>query len=372
MRSIAESSIGSLLPFVSIIIVNYGKGWLPKCLPSIVATEYPPSRLETIIVDNASGDDLASIGKTFAGVKLIPLMKNVGYAKAANTGMENSRGEYIALLNNDVIVTPDWLNKLANVLKRDKNVAAVCPRKKSLFIDKILDGCGGALNVLGQGWDRGESEVDVGQFSDLDEVTHPSGAIFLTRRKVIDEMGFFLNPDFFMLIEDVDFGLRCWKAGYKVVYTPDCVVRHARSPTLGGLSERNLYPYTKNLLATMFEIFDLPTFIRLFPIITITQTAQAFYLLYFHRKPHAVLSVLKAVRDFLFDLRLYSRKRVRVDKVDDREVLGKFSRSLVTFEESRRHERLIRLFLSAVNIYIKFVLRAQPIEDIIYFKKSPR
>jgi hypothetical protein len=239
-------------------------------------------------------------------------------------------------------------------------------------MNQILDGCGGALNVLGQGWDRGETEVDVGQYSDSDEVTHPPGAIFLTRRKVIDEIGFLLNPDFFMLIEDVDFGLRCWKAGYKVVYTPNCVVRHARSPTLGGLSERNLYPYTKNLLATMFEIFDLSIFIRLFPIITLTQTAQAFYLLYFHRKSRAVPSVLRAVKDFSFDLPLYSRRRVRVDKVGDREILSKFSPSLITFEESKRHEKLIRLILSVANIYIKFVLRVQPIKDIIYLRKRPR
>lgn len=370
--SARERSSNSLSPSVSVIIVNYGKGWLPKCLPSIIATDYPRSRLEVIIVDNASDDDIASIKETFPEVKLVALSKNVGYAKAANIGVENSKGEYVALLNNDVIVNPDWLNRLVGVLERDENVAAVCPRKKSLLMDQILDGCGGALNVLGQGWDRGESEVDVGQFADLEEVTHPAGAIFLTRRKVIDEIGFLLNPDFFMLIEDVDFGLRCWKAGHKIIYTPDCVVQHARSPTLGGLTEHTIYQYTKNMLATMYEIFDLPIFIRLFPIITLTQTAQAFYLLQFHRKSRAVPSVLRAIKDFLSDLPMYSRRRVRVDKVSDREILSKFSPSLITFEESRRHEKLIRLFLSVVNFYIRLVLRVQPIEEVIYLKKRPR
>jgi hypothetical protein len=372
MRSIVRYSISGPLPYVSIIVINYGKGWLSRCLPSIVATDYPRSRLEIIIVDNASNDDLALMKRTFPEIKLIPLTENVGYAKAANIGAENSRGEYIAVLNNDVIVNPDWLNRLVDVLERDENVAVACPRKKSLLMNQIIDGCGGAINVLGQGWDRGETEVDIRQFSDLDEVTHPPGAIFLTRRKVIDDIGFLLNPDFFMLFEDVDFGLRCWKAGYKVIYTPDCVVYHARSPTLGGLNEHNLYPYTKNLLATMYEIFDLPTFIRLFPIITLTQTAQAFYLLYFHRKSRAVPSVLRALKDFFSNLPLYSRRRVRVDKLGDREILSKFSPSLITFEESKRHEKLIRRFLSVVNLYIRFVLRVQPIKDIIYLKKRPR
>ncbi|MCP8309249.1 MAG: glycosyltransferase family 2 protein [archaeon] len=239
-------------PSVDIIIVNYGKGWLPKCLPSIIATQYPRSRLEIIVVDNASSDDLALIENKFAEVKLIRLVKNFGYAKAVNVGVENSKGEYIAVLNNDVLVTPDWLSKLVSVLELDENVAAVCPRIKSLFMNQVLDGCGGTINILGQGWDRGRSEVDVGQYSNFDYVTHPIGAIFLTRRKLMNEFGFLLNPDFFLLSEDIDFGLRCWKAGYKVVYIPDCVVYHARSPTLCGINDYNLYFYTKNLLATMF------------------------------------------------------------------------------------------------------------------------
>ena len=359
-------------PYVSIVIVNYGKGWLTKCLPSVLATSYPRSRLEIIIVDNASSDDLASIEGAFAEARLIRLAKNVGYANAVNLGVKSSKGECIAVLNNDVVVTPDWLSKLVCVLEHDENVASVCPRKKSLLVDQILDGCGGAFNILGQGWDRGESEVDVGQYSDFGEVTHPSGAAFLARRKLVDEFGFLLNPDFFMLVEDVDFGLRCWKAGYKVVYTPHCVVYHARSPTLGGLNERNLYFYTKNLLAMVFEIFDPSMFVRLFPILVGTQVAEAFYLLRFHRKGHAVPSVLRGVRDFLFNLRLYSRRRVRAAKMNDRELLSRFSRSLVVFEEGRRHERLIRFFISVNNLYIRLVLRAKPIAGVIYFGKSPR
>lgn len=359
-------------PYVSIILVNYGKGWLAKCLPSIVATQYPRSRLEIIVVDNASEDDLNLIGNKFLEIELIRLEKNVGYARAVNIGAQSSKGEYLAVLNNDVLVPSDWLSKLVDVLERDENVAAVCPRKRSLLMEQMLDGCGGAFNILGQGWDRGESEIDVGQYSEFAEVSHPSGAVFLTRRKLIDEFGFLLNPDFFMFIDDLDFGLRCWKAGYKVVYTPDCMVYHARSPLLGGLNERNLYFNTKNLLVMAFEVFSLSFFMRWFPVLVVTQSAQAFYLLYFHKKGHAVPSVLRAVKDFLFGLRLYSRRRTRLVRMEDREILSKFSPSLVVFEETKRHERLIKMFVSVNNLYIRLFLRAQPIKDIIYFKKNPR
>jgi GT2 family glycosyltransferase len=363
--------VADLPPSVSIIIVNYGRGWLSKCLPSIVATSYPSSRREIIIVDNASGDDLVAIESSFE-VRLIRLKENLGYAKAVNVGVESSKGEYVAVLNNDVIVAPEWLDKLVSVLQREKDAVAVCPRKISLSMNNTLDGCGGSLNVLGQGWDRGESEVDIGQYCDLDEVIHPPGALFLARKKLKDEFGFFLNPDFFMLIDDVDFGLRCWKAGYRVVYTPECTVYHARSPTLGGLNERNLYYYTKNMLAAMYEVFDLSTFVRLFPIVVETELAQASYLLWFHKKSHAVPSVLRAVRDFLFNLRLYSTRKVRGAKVSDKEILARFTPSLVMFEEGKKHERVIKLFLSINNLYIELVLHAQPVRDVVYFRKTPR
>ena len=165
-------------PYVSIIVVNYGKGWLAKCLPPIVATQYPRSRLEIVVVDNASEDDLKSIENEFAEIKLIRLEKNVGYANAVNIGAQSSKGEYLAVLNNDVLVPSDWLIKLVDVLESDENVATACPRKRSLILQQTLDGCGGAFNILGQGWDRGESEVDVGQYSQLEEVTHPPGAYF--------------------------------------------------------------------------------------------------------------------------------------------------------------------------------------------------
>ncbi|HML03704.1 MAG TPA: glycosyltransferase family 2 protein [Candidatus Bathyarchaeia archaeon] len=358
--------------YVSIIIVNGNKGWLSRCIQSITATLYPCSKFEVIVVDNASGDDLESIEKTFAGVRIVKLGKNVGYPKAVNIGAECCKGEYIAVLNNDVIVSPNWLRDLAGILERDESVGAVCPRKISLLMNEVLDGCGGTINILGQGWDRGESEIDIGQYSDLAEVTHPSGAIFLTRKKIMDIFGFLLNPDFFILMEDVDFGLRCWKYGYRVLYDPNCSVYHARSPMLGGLNEHNLYLYTKNTLAMIFEIFDLPTFIRLFPIMIETQFAQALYLLSFHKKSHAVPSVLRGVKDFLFDLRVYSGRRVGAAKKKDKEILNKFSQSLVIYEEAKRYEKLIKLFLSINNLYIKLVLNAEPIKDIRYFRTSPR
>jgi hypothetical protein len=365
------------LPFVDIIIVNYGKGWLRRCLSSIVNTQYPRSKLEIIVVDNASGDrDLSLIENTFEGIRLIRLETNVGYAEAVNMGADGSKGEYIAVLNNDVIVGPEWLTKLVTVLQHDVAVAAVCPKKKSLYMTKTLDGCGGAFNVLGQGWDRGQYEIDVGQYSDFEEVINPSGAVFLTRRTLIDKFGFLLNPDFFIIFEDVDFGLRCWKAGYSIAYAPDCIVYHARGPSLGGLSSYvNLYLYCRNLLASMFEVFDMPFFLRLLPILVTTQLTQAVYLLFFHRKSYAVTSVLRGIMHFLLNLQVPAKRRAKIRTIftkSDGEIVARFTSSLAVYEEARNHESLIKAFLGIINLYVRFVLHTQPIRSIVYLRKTPK
>jgi GT2 family glycosyltransferase len=365
------------LPSVDVIVVNYGKGWLRRCLTSVAHTQYPLSQLKIIVVDNASNDkDLQLIESTFSGVRLLRLEKNVGYPMAVNIGAERSAGEYIAVLNNDVIVPPRWLAELTDVLERDGTVGAISPRKKSLYMKQTLDGCGGAFNILGQGWDRGQYETDIGQYSSLDEVVNPSGAIFLTRRKLMNEFGFLLNPDFFMVLDDLDFGLRCWKAGYRVLYSPTCVVYHARGPSLGGLSEhKNLYFYSRNMLASMFEVFDLSFFIRLFPILIAAQFMQALYLLFFHRKSHAVPSVFRGVVDFLLNLRVYGRRRATMRmafKKGDKTLVERFTPTLAVFEESKNHKSLILAFLSAINLYVRLFLRVQPIRDIVYIRKTPK
>jgi hypothetical protein len=372
----AETDEEKGLPSTDVIVVNYGKGWIYRCLSSIANSQYPSSRLEIVVVDNASNnDELRLIERTFPRVKLLKLEKNIGYSAAVNVGAERSAGDYIAVLNNDVIVSSDCLAELVNVLERDATVGAVCPRKKSVYFSQMLDGCGGAFNILGQAWDRGQYETDTGQYCELDEVINPPGAIFLTRRKLMNKFGFLLNPDFFMILDDLDFGLRCWKAGYRVLYSPTCVAYHARGPALGGLSEReNIYFNTRNLLASMFETFEPFFFVRLFPILITTQMTQALYLLLFHRKSGAMSLAFKGVVDFLLGLRVYARRRGKIRMLSsksDNIILAHLSPSFAVFEESKDHKTLVWMFISLVNLYIKLILRVQPIKDIVYIHKTP-
>ena len=106
----------SAQPFVSIIIVNFnGRALLEECLPSVFALDFPKHRYEVIVVDNNSSDDSVQyVKKNFPQVKLLEASENLGFTGGNNLGFSHAKGEYIVLLNSDVVVDKRWLRELVN------------------------------------------------------------------------------------------------------------------------------------------------------------------------------------------------------------------------------------------------------------------
>src|SRR5437868_6971117 len=100
------------MPTVSIIVLNWnGRNFLKPCLDSLQKITSP--RLEILVVDNNSSDGSQDfIKKNYSKVILIENKKNYGFAKGNNIGYLASKGEYILFLNNDTVVSPDFLDIL--------------------------------------------------------------------------------------------------------------------------------------------------------------------------------------------------------------------------------------------------------------------
>lgn len=120
-------------PLISIITVNWnGKKYLEDLFSSLAGLNYPGDKLQIIMVDNNSTD--GSIGfteKRFPGVEIVPLKENTGYAGGNNEGLRRARGRYIALINNDCIVDPDWLCEMLSIFRKasvDAKIGAVGPK----------------------------------------------------------------------------------------------------------------------------------------------------------------------------------------------------------------------------------------------------
>src|SRR5436190_2997233 len=106
------------LPTVSVVVLNYnGLKHLDTCFLSLGALEYPKDRLELILTDNGSSDgSVEFMRKRFPQVRVVETGGNLGFAAGNNFGVERATGQYVAFLNNDTRVEPDWLSELVKTL----------------------------------------------------------------------------------------------------------------------------------------------------------------------------------------------------------------------------------------------------------------
>jgi len=239
-------------PYVSIVIPNFnGRRHLEACLSSIQNLTY--RHLEIIIVDNASTDGSVDFVKAnYPRVKILVNAVNLGFAEGCNVGIRNARGNYVALLNNDVEVDPDWLKELILVAQSDPRIA-ICASKIMMFHNrKVFNSAGGEYDVYGSGHDRGLYEFDHGQYCRLEEVFFACGCAMLVRRDILEDIGLF-DSRYFMYGEDVDLCWRAWLRGYKVVYVPSAVVYHKYGGTMKALTAQRLYLANRNSLCSILK-----------------------------------------------------------------------------------------------------------------------
>jgi GT2 family glycosyltransferase len=210
---------------VSIVVVNYnGRKYLEPLFNSLLSMDRDNIRLEIILVDNLSGDDSISLirGK-FPKIRILENTIN-NYAAALNLGIREATGQFICILNPDTVVQKNWLRGLVDVMIKDDGIGAV--QSKILFFDrKTINSVGGEEIKDFYFSDIGFAEADTGQYEEIEEREYVSGGSLLLRKDCLDDVGFF-DEDFIMFFEDVDYSIRCRKAGWKLFYSPESVVLH--------------------------------------------------------------------------------------------------------------------------------------------------
>jgi GT2 family glycosyltransferase len=244
---------------ISVIIVNYnGLKYLKTCFDSIAKSSYPFEKMEAIMVDNKSGDGSIDFVKaSYPWVNVLSLDTNYGFAMANNIGAKNAKGEYLVFLNNDAVVTPNWLNSLVDTMEKDSDIGIV--GSKILFLDapEKINSAGANITFNGVGYDIG--------FLDDDSEKYNAGgykgcvcaaAMMVRRREFLDFGGF--DEDYFIYLEDVDLCWRYWLSGKTVLYIPGSTVYHKSSGTSGESRHSPLKVFygTRNSLFNVVKNFE--------------------------------------------------------------------------------------------------------------------
>ena len=237
-------------PTVSIIIVNYsGRELLEECLKSIF--KQTDEDIELIVVDNNSTDDSVNfIEKNYPNINLLKLNKNFGFAVPNNMASKIARGKYLVFLNNDTIVTQNWLSQLLAAMESDKTIAM--GQSLLLHPDGTVDSSGDFIDSLG----RAYSSKDIPKKSRY--VLSPRAACMIVRKDIFLELGGF-DESYFASFEDVELGWKSWLWGYKVILVPTSIVFHHGGKTVKSISKTISFHGVKNnllLRSTNFDFFD--------------------------------------------------------------------------------------------------------------------
>ena len=234
-------------PKVSIIIVNYnGKELLQKCLDSLLKVNY--DNFEIILVDNNSTDGTVEfITKNYPSLIIIKLDSNKGFAEPNNVAAKISKGKYLLFLNNDTVVTPNFISEMVKVMETDKKIA-IC---QSLLLkpDGSIDSSGDFIDNLGVVYNS-KTKID-----EIREVSSARGASMLVRSDIFEKLDGF-DQKFFITFEDVDLCWRSWILGYRVLIIPTSIVYHEGGITIKKIKSEIAFHGFKNQLAMKITNFE--------------------------------------------------------------------------------------------------------------------
>ena len=226
----------------AVVLTWNGAHLLPECLRALRRQD-ARAQLRIVVIDNASTDGTAGLmACDFPDVEHLRLSENTGYSRGNNEGMRralDAGADFIALINNDVELAPDWLRLLLEAARAHPEAGLFTGTL--LFRDEdVVNSTGLTIDGFGRARDR-DFRIPLAQLSREDgDVGGVSGGAALLRAEMLRRIGLF-DPAYFAYYEDVDLSLRAARAGYRSFYVRAATARHRFGATFGPDSPSQRY-----------------------------------------------------------------------------------------------------------------------------------
>ncbi len=226
---------------VALIQVVYNsKKFIPIVFPKVFEQTFKDFEFYAVIAKSEDGSK-EYIQEHFPQVKIIDPGYNIGFAKGHNQLFEELDCEFFQLINPDLVLTPNFVEEMLKGFTAP-NVGAVSGKILHYDFEKnettnIIDTTGVVVAKSGRGGDRGQHQVDEGQFDNQTNLIAVSGAAAMYRKAALRDIRFvrqdgsyeYYDEDFHSYWEDVDLSLRMINAGWKIKYQPEAVAYHGRA-----------------------------------------------------------------------------------------------------------------------------------------------
>lgn len=313
------------LPLVSILMVNYnGEAHLQEFFESVFNLNYPKDKYEVVVMDNASSDGSPDwIVENYPQVKLIRLEKNCGFQVANNMGVKNyCRGDFIALLNSDVVLEKNWLIEL--IRQAVKAPEAIYGSKMLWYHRRdYIVYAGGKLFFWGDHCHLQCYARDSNEQTRPFLVLYADGCGELLSKELYLKLGGF-DESYWAYADDYELSWKTWLLGYKVYFVPTAKFYHKVSASFGIRSKTHIYLLVRNQLRNIMKFAELPTMVVMVP--SFMSYYLAMYLVVYcvqERQFSLILPILQAYLKIVLELPSLinvRRKFQRGRRIRDREL----------------------------------------------------
>lgn len=331
-----------IFPLFSVIVLSYNGGdIIEPCLSSVLKSDYP--NFEVILVDNASSDASVELVERLFGsnqkLKIVRNSDNLFYAGGNNAGINNAKGEYIFILNNDTEIESNCLSELSLAL-RDEKIGAAQPKILIYGETSVIDNTGGIIDPFGYTKGRGNREIDTGQFDNYGDIFYAGGTAMALKRQVLDKVGIF-DPKFVAHWEDVDLSWRIRLSGYGIVFAPKAVIKHKVSKTITKFGNKHKISFhiRKNRIAGLIKNYNLFHLFRFLPFVVFIYLALFLKELFLDRKFALAFTSISALLwnikelPYLLKERAVVQKKIRV--LPDSEIMRHMHKQSIIMEQKK-------------------------------------
>ncbi len=244
---------------IAINLLNYNTPWpeIKRCLEHALSQDY--SDFEVQYMDNGPKGQpnlVEQVSQEFGNnprLKIVDNGENLGYAGGHNKFFKNNSSELLMVLNPDALLEPDFVSEIVKAFEEPLVGAAtgkMLKPGKNKQDENILDGTGIVVSKSRRGRERGQLEVDHGQYDSLTEIFGVSGTAAVFRKEALESVKIFdseyYDPDFFAYWEDLDLSWRMRLQGWQVCFVPKAVVIHPRAVGLSPGGLRRFFTFVKH------------------------------------------------------------------------------------------------------------------------------
>jgi GT2 family glycosyltransferase len=276
---------------VSIIILNYnGKDYLSDCLNSLLQQSYQD--YEVILYDNCSSDgSVKYLQDNFKNdkIKVIAAESNSGFAGGNNEALKYAEGDLIALLNNDTVVSKEWLSELVKGLSYSADTGMVQSLVLTEGISLKYYDKNGTINLFG----HNIMEVFNINADGMGEIFQVNGCSLIISRNLLNKLGGLFPEEYFAYAEDTFLSFKVKFAGYKIFHNAKSVVHHKGSSTMKKYKNEFITFHQERNRILNFLIFFSDSFRRkYYPLLLLNFFIKITYSLFLRK--YSLIGIIKA------------------------------------------------------------------------------